>query len=113
MSGEIIISPQENESYEKWKKNGRIKLSTVDLYGFIGMFILGWLLYLGFYRAGKPSRFLFLAFAACLILGRELHYIFWLIGGAIYLGSWYYIHGVVKRYEKAYELEQKMVPVAG
>jgi hypothetical protein len=69
-------------------------------------------LFLAFYQAGKKSWFLFAAVISCFILGREANFLFWFVGMAIYLASWVYIHNVVKRYHKAYELELKAAPMA-
>ncbi len=89
-----------------------MKLSTVDLLAFIGMFTFGILLAIPFYNTGKNTYIMLASILTFVVLARNVHILFWFVAIGIYLVSWYYIHGVVKRYHKAYELEQKAAPAA-
>lgn len=107
MSDESVIESKDGESYEKWKKNGRIKLSTVLIVGFIGIFTSGWLLWYVYFRAGKPGLYVLLPLVACTVLARE-NLIFLLVELVIYVVAWAYVYTVVTKYHRAYKQEAEV-----
>lgn len=111
MSDENLIKTKDGLAYEKWKEKGRIRLSTVLVVGFLGIFTSGWLLWYIYFRAGKPGLYVLLPLVACTALARQ-NLIFLLVELVVYVLAWTYIYYVVKKYHSVYKQEPEATVVA-
>jgi hypothetical protein len=53
-----------------------------------------------------------MALIACLILARSVSIMFMLVWLIVYISAWTYIHLLLEKYKKSYELELKTPAVA-
>jgi len=102
---QIFDSPEERESYEKWKEKGRFSRKKADILAFIGIFIFGWLLWIVYAETGKRGWHIFVPIIALYGLSRAINPIFALFGVAIYVWAWINIRNTIKKFEKIFEQE--------
>lgn len=103
----ILKTPSINvidaKAYEVWKQNGRISLKYCDIFGFVGIFILGWPLWYVYDRAGEKGWKFFIPIILLYVIGFRIHIIFGIIGALLFIYTWIHIRMKIKAYEEQYQ----------